>query len=66
MDAAEIEAAFVIRLGEKIAERCSKRPRQDEGRPKQQSVGHLCEEVGNGHHRKGSGKDDRPPFVPES
>src|SRR5437762_12759584 len=64
-DAAQIEAAFFVRLGECVAERGPEGPRQNVRGPEEHAVRNLREEVRRSHERDQSGEDERAALEPQ-
>src|SRR5437868_11043983 len=63
-DAAQIEAALFVWLGECVAERGSEWPRQNVRGPEEHAVRNLREEVGRRHERDQAGEDERAALEP--
>ena len=64
-DAAQVEAANFVRLGECVAERGPEGPRQNVCGPEEHAVRNLREEVGRRHERDQPGEDERAALEPQ-
>src|ERR1043165_162834 len=65
-DAAQLEAAFFMRLGERVAERGPERARQDVCGPEENAARNLREEVRQRHERDQAGEDERAALEAEA
>ncbi len=65
-DAAQVEAAFLVRLGERVAERRAQWPRQNVRGPEQKAVGDFREVVERRDDRDQPGEDERAALEAES
>src|SRR5689334_22145805 len=64
---APFEAAFGDRLVEEIADRCTERASEDEGRPEEEDAVHLpAREIENGEHQQARTEDERAAAVAEA
>src|ERR1044072_1715379 len=65
-DAAQLEAAFFVRLGERVAERGPERARQNVRGPEEDAARNLREEVRQRHERDQPGEDERAALEAEA